>query len=808
MSIKEKLNKQQKDKKNKQAKDIKLIEEINSFIKTIPENKDQKLVKEQISIIKLAYVKNAPLGYNSYDSDSDKKKGYYNRYLERSLNYAIIPSLNDDTLLNHEYLDYTGYFRVPDSAGHPLRTRWNIKITKKLNPSLGGYLNRLDNDTSVQKKLTEKMKPLLSFVPGVCLDTINKETALTHYLKQGESVEGSELIVKHSEDYHLLCQVIDQKNELTTKVEAARNLISTPYRNWIFRYSYNQSFHDSLWNISDQGNEHHEECNDLNLNYGLGLHDSDVYGEAMECAGQGLNLIQLSYLTTYLLKDYKHPSTPSEEELRNATSAYAQSSDDKYTESSTVYYTVHFNQKTYKQLLLEDRRKLIKDFGEKDTNYSCGSSKFKIIKSGLTKEREGFYLYPCLVFEPVDDTENPEPWACSEREKNVEQLKGWLHSTVSKNNGNNNSNQLSLANRASFGFPYPAIGDVSKSVRIWPGLLPAQLITRYLNPIINVSTKIKIISSDWINSPIVQAGLRLVLVTEYLSKKETDQLKKGKWPLKHLIKNKNKFLALIEYIKSCEDIDTQANNIATQLVRTVENINELNLVVIAMLPKNITENEFSMNWEAKYRIQGYSLTLNFSQVTFHNSGMAALWEALKIGGLPNTDGPNHVYYESDMLFDKENPLNLALRQKSKDYKCLVECIDLAYNFTSLKDAEAERPKALTDEGETIISIYDATNVTRVEIMHDVIKRYEVKTEIKLVVIIFESLSKHFQFGMDKTTLGRLEIYTAGVVGDDVRNRIRAVEVAPLPMPYKTYVNIQSFLFEATQDQLKKEFKLT
>ena len=454
----------------------------------------------------------------------------------------------------------------------------------------------------------------------------------------------------------------------------------------------------------------------------------------------------------------------------------------------------------YKGSMMADRKDLI---------AVVSAAINKSVKPGLIKAIAatadgGFYQYPCLILQPMVAYAQIHNL---EFGKAVGHLKENIVLTLHE------QFQFSFANRPSFGFANPTVGDVGASVRIWPGLLHQSLFQEIIfktllqADLLNDAPPVTVQPRFAKRSPLVEA-LSLAMIRAKIRYRRYEELAKSRsfadlsdkysWVLNRITSNVIKAEMLIKLLME-KPTDPYLNHRAT---RTLENLNEYDLVQ-AGLEEDVQAPTRSRLGARAATARRESLLMEIRKpvmekeiagwepiaVRIRSSGMDAHRAALEIVG-DAREKATKLYFETRKV-NTEFASRLVGMKKAGS---ITKMMDPSYNFVSQEDVDAREPFTWEKEGDLpAVHIYDITNTT----LDDT---FGVIGDLKPdFVICFESLSKHFQFGMDKSTLGRLIVYKSKTAQDsaeiqELEKRAKDTQDTPLQAFGLNYIALQSQLF--------------
>jgi len=445
----------------------------------------------------------------------------------------------------------------------------------------------------------------------------------------------------------------------------------------------------------------------------------------------------------------------------------------------------------YKKRMLADRKQLI-SLVSATINEAV---KKDYIKAIAVDKDFSFYQYPCLILQPmknyVRDFEVKKKGAVDQLKRNIVFT---LHEEFN----------FSFANRQSFGFANPTVGDVATSVRIWPGLINPGLFSEMMFKTLHKAGLLKNqpgtieYEDKERKSPLSEAlGIAILRASERYTRykkikeegRELHQLQSMyDWILNRITSNVFKAEKLIDLLKT-DPSDLEVNKRA---VRTLENLNEYDFLQAGV--EEQTHQQEDRGERAGELLEAFRRPVmdkkfggwKIIAVKLRSSGMDAYRAALEIIGDARQDS-SRLYFETA----KVNKEIAAHPQGLHKLGSITKMMDPSYNFVSHEDITTQKSYEWAKEKDyPTAHVYDITNTT----LEDAFGKIgDVKPDF---VLFFESLSKHFQFGMDKSTIGRLIVYMNETTRDEGRAstlKMRAGETKDTPMPHYAlnYLGLQS-----------------
>lgn len=543
----------------------------------------------------------------------------------------------------------------------------------------------------------------------------------------------------------------------------------------------------------------------------------------------------------------------------------------------------------YKKALLDDRRALITDLSREIERRLPRGRHAKIVPlvaesarlrgaRTMSSRDAGVppYQYPALVLAVQNQFADTDDWrAIDPKLKKVSQLIAKaMHKFTTRPDGV--APEIGIANRQSFGFVTPTVGELDHSVRIWPGLIPAELFKEIVLKALDEAElfapdpRARSLSASRTpvsRSPLVDQSRRRDLST-FGSRRQTpsplemallQSMRKAVLRRERLLALKDRDIpdevqevnewvghrVTSNLIKAQALLDTLARGGNTDLVavsraiRTLENLSEYDVLQAnleeAILMGNsrtqiqavreqstsaisdervqqIVESRAQAQRSARERVllrefesqtrQKFAShpTWNVRSVRVQASGMSAYRSIASAAGAVR-DNANRVYFEvAELNSPRERGLRLnrhLVEDPLTTRGLIVQLEDLAYNVSS--QSTSTRPGVTSwrsdDPSLPKIAVFDSTNTTAEEALSHAQRDAD-------FVVLFESFSKHFQFGADKTTLGKITIFQrksrrADVNPDLLRGvaqRLDAIKNTHMPNGYLNYMVMQQAVF--------------
>ncbi|PYF77416.1 hypothetical protein [Pedobacter nutrimenti] len=448
----------------------------------------------------------------------------------------------------------------------------------------------------------------------------------------------------------------------------------------------------------------------------------------------------------------------------------------------------------YKQEVLDNRRQLVTEV----SNTINTQVKNQYMRAITSQTQQDFIQYPCLVLEPLPNYTLEFGGLAKEM---MDELKKKIVFTF------HNTYSISFANRASFGFAYPTVGDVGVSIRIWPGLIPSATFSHMILKVLKIAGLLdnkfenKFDGKEDKGAPLVLAlKLAIIRAKERFRRYQEIKQSKGsnnlvekdtyKWVNNRITSNVIKAETLvIALAKKPGDLD-----LIKRAIRTLENLNEYEQVQAGVEEQQHEgpEPERKLSLSTTFKLRSVNRTVQDYELvseTICSSGMDAYRKALETIG--------HTQTDSSRLYFETSKVNKTIANNSKGLVksgSVTKMQDPSYNFVSHKDLTSDISYEWEkDNGYPGVHIYDLTN-TPIDVAIS-----KASPGTPSVIVLFESLSKHFQFGMDKTTIGRLIVYVKTSRKNQERvtlltNKFKQLQDAPMPNYFLNHMALQNDLF--------------
>jgi hypothetical protein len=446
----------------------------------------------------------------------------------------------------------------------------------------------------------------------------------------------------------------------------------------------------------------------------------------------------------------------------------------------------------YKRDMLNDRRQLITSL----SGIINAKVKNKYLRAIVADEKVDFAQYPCLVLEPLPNYGKDFE---VEPKNMMDELKEHIVFAF------HDRYDISLGNRGSFGFAYPSVGDVAVSVRIWPGLIPATTFSFMMLEVLKNAGLLnefenKFDKKNGENAPLINA-LKLAIIRAQTRFQRFLDIKKSqqtpliahdtyKWVNNRITSNVIKAQELVKKLS----VKTGNLELIKRAVRTLENLNEYDLIQAGVeeqqskVPEQQRKTDLSTAFKKRTlnrQVEDYELISE----TICSSGMDAYRIAIQTVGDTKS--------ESSRLYFETAKVNKEIAERShgiKKFGSITKLQDPSYNFVGQKDLQSDVPYTWNRSPEfASVHLYDITNTPIEEAFS---KSLEQEPSF---IVLFESLSKHFQFGMDKTTIGRLIAYVKTSRKDRPKvkplvEKFGELKDTPLPNYFMNYMAMQNELF--------------
>lgn len=406
----------------------------------------------------------------------------------------------------------------------------------------------------------------------------------------------------------------------------------------------------------------------------------------------------------------------------------------------------------------------------------------------LRDEHSGYFLYPSLIIEPKAKMKKDE---VTDKMNQIATLF-------------NAGSKIKMFERNSFGFLYPTISDLERSIRIWPGQVD---VTYFRDRMITVLNKFDPVPHVPLEAePLALQQPEQLPVFMNLSEDEAPQNEealsnKKKRPLDQKITPPKKKVAYQKYdhatlfstlnrtlafvkgvynkggfkdtvtakwlhqriansiakakrIQAIKELFKDPQDLFLEVTQIIENLNEYAFDLVELQEWEPTEEEFTQIITKTYGKHITSAGFSIASNLLTHSGTQAANIAIQLTkqNLKHHAGPH--YFEFDP-FDKAST-DKATNKTFYHY-------DPAYNFVAQSDVDEQKtePKKelAKDTHDTVI--IDITNISPSEITSQ-LQKYSSAN----MVYLYGSLSKHFQLGMDKFTLGILLSVKKNGVGEN------------------------------------------
>lgn len=415
----------------------------------------------------------------------------------------------------------------------------------------------------------------------------------------------------------------------------------------------------------------------------------------------------------------------------------------------------------------------------------------------LREENSGYFLYPSLIIEPISTKKKITKDVITDKMNRIMTLF-------------NTDSKIKMFERNSFGFLYPTISDLERSIRIWPGQVDAAYFRDRMITVLNKfdpapyvpleaepqaltqpeqlpefmnlsedeapqdelapSNKKKRALDQKITPPTKKAAHQkydhvtlfstlnraLTFVKEVYNKGGFKDTVTAKWLHQRIANN----IAKAKRIQVIKGLFKDPQDLFLELTQIIENLNEYAFDLVELQEWEPTQEEFTQIITKTYgkHITSEGFSVASSLLTHSGTQAANIAIQLTKQNLKHHAGPH--YFEFD-------PFDKASADKVTD-KTFYH-YDPAYNFVAQSDVEEQKTEPKQNLAKDIHDtvIIDITNISPSEITSQLQKYSSAK-----MVYLYGSLSKHFQLGMDKFTLGiLLSVKKNGVVGNPVLPKI-------------------------------------
>ncbi|VVE38344.1 hypothetical protein PIN31115_04003 [Pandoraea iniqua] len=412
---------------------------------------------------------------------------------------------------------------------------------------------------------------------------------------------------------------------------------------------------------------------------------------------------------------------------------------------------------TYGATILEHCRAIVQGLA------GVRSTHFRIV---VADEQSGYLTYPCPIIEPVIK---------GKKSPTKSDILPHMQFIMTEFNA---GSKVKMYQRNSFGFLYPAISDLERSIRLWPGQLDApyfiakvkEVLKRYdawverserddeededaaieieaprRHPSAAVasghapnatlySTLIRAMS--YIRSVCRKGGFQPGRTLDFVQQRLITNLTKGQWLLR--MRRYDTYLGM------------DKADLFLEITQVIENLNEFGLQLVELQTWAPSTDEFMSVVKQGYSAGALASGHHVTGAALTHSGMQAGMVAMNLRKKSTFRlGPAYFEFPRDVLNSKVT--------KSASQKNTLH-YDPAYNFTH--QAELTTYRAVPSHGaDDLCAIIDITNVKPSE-LPGILSRHAATPSI----FLYASLSKHFQFGMDRFTLGLiLELNKTGTV---------------------------------------------
>lgn len=357
-------------------------------------------------------------------------------------------------------------------------------------------------------------------------------------------------------------------------------------------------------------------------------------------------------------------------------------------------------------------------------------------------EVSGFLTYPCPIIEPIN-----KKLMASDTKKHMEVI------VTAFNNGS----KIKMYPRNSFGFLYPTIADLERSIRLWPGQVdPNYYLTRIIETLkyydywlgggrekapeqkhaepatgshhAAVYTTLSR-TMAYIRGIFQKGGFRGGDELDFIQQRVFVNLMKTRALQK--MREDNNFGSL--------DVE----DVFLEITQVIENLNEAGLQLLELQRWKPSAEEIRALIEVSYGAAARNGGYKVCGAALTHSGMQAGMIAMNLRKkLVFELGP--AYFE----FPNNKALNENLRGIKTTGAGRTLHNDPAYNFTSHEDVLHHMQLPAVNSEQNCV-VLDITNVRPAEIA-GILGRHRDHTPS---AFLYASLSKHFQFGMDRFTLG-------------------------------------------------------
>ncbi|WP_087688980.1 hypothetical protein [Pandoraea sp. PE-S2R-1] len=364
--------------------------------------------------------------------------------------------------------------------------------------------------------------------------------------------------------------------------------------------------------------------------------------------------------------------------------------------------------------------------------------------------RSGYLTYPCPIIEPV-----------SARTLTKAEIAPHMKFIMDEFNA---GSKVKMYQRNSFGFLYPTISDLERSIRLWPGqldapyfiakvmevlkrydawvarsrlaggdaalpaaaprVIPSAAMTQGQTP--NATLYATLVRAmGYVRSVCLKGGFAPGRKLDFLQQRLVVNLNKGQWLLR--MRRYGNFLG------------ADKADLFLEITQVVENLNEYGLQLVELQSWAPSADEFSSVVRQGYGTAAAPSGHHMTGAALTHSGMQAGMVAMSLRKASRFRlGPAYFEFPRDVLNS-----NLAKTPSQKN----TLHYDPAYNFTH-RDEIATHGVVPSHRADDLCAIIDVTNVKPSELPGILARHAETPS-----IFLYASLSKHFQFGMDRFTLG-------------------------------------------------------
>lgn len=369
--------------------------------------------------------------------------------------------------------------------------------------------------------------------------------------------------------------------------------------------------------------------------------------------------------------------------------------------------------------------------------------KLKNFKIVTGREDSGFITYPCPIIEPMPG-----------QRLRVDDIKVFINVIVERFN---RESKIKLYQRNSFGFLYPTIADLERSIRIWPGQVDPEFFSEKIANIL-ISYDRELSGAEGEDVEVARSDPRIkddhqhaTLFSTLARSMEHIKLiyRSGTFqpgPTLHflhqrIVSNLTKARIILDMRRQQDFSGMDKEDLFLEITQIIENLNEYGFQLVELQQWAPTSEDFKRSVTAAYA--PYTNTSGFTLIgeALTHSGMQAGMIALNLRKTSVFDlGPAYFEFPSADALNSDSFGKTETMGRTAHY-------DPAYNFTHTTETEDHRVTPFRGSSHQAV-ILDITNVKPSELPGVIAPHARAQS-----IFLYGSLSKHFQLGMDRFTLG-------------------------------------------------------